>query len=67
MELQREDFKKIRLEIENPDETLDESSLEGLFEDFSLFTIALLEKYNIPEERIKLVVGRSALEKFLNL
>jgi hypothetical protein len=67
MELQHEDFKKIRFEIENPDETLDESALESLFEDFSLFTASLLDKYNIPEERVKLVIGRSAIEKIFNL
>jgi hypothetical protein len=61
------DTKIIRFEIDNRDAALEEPVIEEILDDFSSFTANLLEKYNIPGDRFRLVIGSGPLDKLLNL
>lgn len=60
------DNKLIRFEIDNFDEKLEEQVIEEILKDFSDFTANLLDKYSIPGEKFKIVIGSSRLDKLLN-
>jgi hypothetical protein len=66
MEKEILDLKLIRFEIDNRDEKLNESLVEEMMEDFSKFTLNLLEKYEIPGDRFKLIIGSDPIDKLLN-
>jgi hypothetical protein len=66
MEKETFDLKLIRFEIDNRDEQLNETLIEEMMQDFSKFTANLLQKYEIPGERFKLVIGSDPLDKLLN-
>jgi hypothetical protein len=61
------DTKMIRFEIDNFDEKIEDFKIEEILTDLSAFTATLLEKYDIPCERFKLIVGSNTIDKLLKL
>jgi hypothetical protein len=57
----------IRLQIDNKDNTLSEEAIQGIIENLSRYTNRLSRKYKISDERFKLIVGRSTIEKIFKL
>jgi len=57
----------IRLQIDNKDNALSDELIESIIDNLSKYTGRLSKKYKISNERFKLIMGRSMIEKILRL
>jgi hypothetical protein len=55
------------LRFEIADELLNDDAIKQILADLSRYTIELSEKHNIDIEKFRVIVGKSALEKILDL
>jgi hypothetical protein len=59
--------KLVRFEIDVPVGKMDETLMNEILTDFSLFTAQIISKYEISGDRFNLEVYNNSLEKVLNL